>query len=237
MPTNYNRWQLWWMAVRAAASGGPKNFAVFMWAVISGGRHREVDHTNWMTNGGQRRRPDPLGTLADWSGSCLGNVVIILARLHLWGFVTWLFTKLGGSTVTELPQDAIEAAAEAIWNLEESRNPSGDLLGCTEDDLSRAPWLWADAVKNGQFWASRQEVIENATAALAAAVPFLRQQWEREQQAQTPLGLTAEEWDRILSAADCGIGVMDLEWQPPTMDAVTKLERAVRAALDQKEEG
>lgn len=34
--------------------------------------------------------------IAEKLGGCLGYVVIALARLHLWGFVTWVFTKIGG---------------------------------------------------------------------------------------------------------------------------------------------
>lgn len=88
--------------------------------------------------------------------------------------------------MTYLPQEAVEAAAEALWNEREFRDPTGDAPDgwCppghdVHQPPPREPFLWEQMVSEGKFDGDQKQTHDDARAILEAADPFIAAQ-ERE---------------------------------------------------------
>lgn len=85
-----------------------------------------------------------------------------------------------------VPEESVEALAEALWNEREFRDPTGDQPEgwCppghdVHQEPPREPFLWEQMVAEGKYEGDQRECRADARAALEAAAPAIRKQ-ERE---------------------------------------------------------
>lgn len=87
----------------------------------------------------------------------------------------------------DIPEEARELAAEALWNERERRDPTGEAPddwyppGDNPDQPPpREPFLWEQMVAEGKFEGDQEECRADALAVLQAAAPALRRQGAEE---------------------------------------------------------
>lgn len=78
----------------------------------------------------------------------------------------------------DIPEEAVELAAEALWNEREYRDPTGEAPddwyppGDNPDQQPpREPFLWERMVAEGKFEGDQEEYRTDALAVLQAATP------------------------------------------------------------------
>lgn len=59
-----------------------------------------------------------------------------------------------------------ETVARAVWDARETKDPSGERTGCTEDDEAREPVFWDQAVAEDRWPGSRRDQLEEARLVL-----------------------------------------------------------------------
>jgi hypothetical protein len=88
----------------------------------------------------------------------------------------------------DIPEEARELAAEALWNEREFRDPTGEAPddwyppGDNPDQQPpREPFLWEQMVAEGKYEGDQEECRADALAVLQAAAPALRKQGAEEE--------------------------------------------------------
>jgi len=115
----------------------------------------------------------------------------------------------------DIPEEAAELAAEALWNERERRDPTGDAPddwyppGDNPDQPPpREPFLWEQMVAEGKFEGDQEETRSDALAVLQAAAPALRKQGAEEAERRLDKArrerLLGGEWPGVTLMRDAG---------------------------------